>query len=407
MRRGVTGRGLRVLTSERPGTRLVAAKLFIKVGSRHDGARPGIGHFVEHMFFRREWPEGDSAFRRIEAVGGEINAVTHREYTALQAVVLGRDLPRVFRAFREALAPLDLDAARIAGEREVLLAEIGRATDTQTIVWDLFLQALWGEEDPLARPVYGTAESVRAITPDDLAVHFARYLVPARMVLAVAGDARHEEVLALADREWSWATADNWPDDAWPRRRGRGRMGLVKDLQATHLVVGVEAVGLKDPRRPAVKVMDILLGKGAHSRLHRRLREELGVVYQAASMAMAYEDRGYLCAYTSAAPAHVPAVVEAILEEFDRLRRTPVTAEELEDARAHYEGALARHFEAVLPLASVIGVEELLHRVESFEESIARVRGVTATDVQAVANELLDLDRVALAHIGRPRGSVA
>jgi len=405
LRRDVLPSGLRVLTAERPSTPLIAVKLFIKVGSRHDGARPGIAHFVEHMLFRRPWPDGQGAFQQIEAVGGEINAITHREYTALQAVVLAPDLPRVFRAFREVLAPLDVDAEHLARERDVLLTEIGHASDTQGIVWDLFLQALWGDADPLARPIYGTPESVRAITTVDLQAHFARYLTPARMVLAVAGGVRHEEVLGTAAREWSWAPAADWVDGPWPQERGSGRVGLGKDLQATHLVVGVEAAGLKDPRRPAVKVMDIILGRGARSRLHRRLREELGLVYQVATAAMAYEDRGYLCAYTSCAPASVPRVVETILEEFDRLRRAPVSARELQDAQTHYEGALARHFETVLALAGIVGVEELLHRVESFEESVARVRALTAEDIQAVAHGLVDLDHAALAYVGRQGGA--
>ena len=404
MRREVLPNGLRVLTVERPHTPLVALKLFIKIGSRHDGDRAGLTHFVEHMLFNREWPAGESAFRQIEAVGGEVNALTHREYTALQAVVLAKDLPRVFRAFREALAPLDVGGDRLAREREVLLHEIERAADTQGVLWDRFLQALWGEDDPLTRPIYGTPESVRTIGTDDLHAHFARYLVPSRMVLAAAGGIRHEQVVEFATHEWPWATRDGWAGGLSPATRGGGRLGLEKDLQATYLVVGVEAVGLKDPRRPAVKVLDILLGKGAHSRLHRRLREDLGVVYQVTSVAMAYEDRGYLCAYTSCAPTHVPAVVEVILDEFDALRRTPVAEAELQDAQAHYEGALARHFETVLSLAGIIGVEELLHRVELFEESVARVRRVTGSDVQQVARELFDLDRGAIAYVGRTRG---
>ena len=133
MRREVLSDGLRVLTFERPDTPLVALKLFLKVGSRHDGAQPGISHFVEHMLFRRDWPGGDSAFRRIEAVGGEINAVTHREYTALQAVVLARDVARVFQAFREALAPLDLTGEGVAQERVILQHAQGIGTAVEKV----------------------------------------------------------------------------------------------------------------------------------------------------------------------------------------------------------------------------------------------------------------------------------
>lgn len=400
MNRSILSNGLRVVTIERPHVSLAALKLFIKVGSRHDGLHPGISHFVEHLLFNRSWRDGQSAFRTIESVGGEINAVTHREYTALQAVVLPRYVPRVVHLFAELLAPLDLSPDLLARERDIIVREYERASDTQTVIWDLFLQALWGD-DPLARAVYGSFEVVRSLTASHLEAHFSRYWVPSRIVLAGAGAVDHEEIVTLAQHELGWEGKAEWTDTFPTAGRGPRRAALHRDIQTTHVAVGTEAVGLGDPRRPTVKVLDIILGHGASCRLHRRLREELGLVYHVSTVAMAYEDRGYLAAHTSCASDDVAAVVEALIDEFSRMGPHPVTDAELLDAKVHYEGALARHFETVLSTASLIGIEELLHHIEPFEESVAQVRQVTAEEIQRVAREIFDLDHLAIAQVGR------
>lgn len=403
MTRTVLPNGLRVVTAHRAGTPLAALKLFLKVGSRHDGAHPGMAHAVEHLLFQRPWEPGTSPFDRIERAGGELNAITHREYTALQAVVLGRYVPEAVRVFADLLAPLDLEEGRLAREREVIAEEIAEAADTQTAAWDLFLRALWGD-DPLARPITGSPETVAALDAATVQAHFQRYLVPGRTVLAAAGAVDHDEVVALAARHFPWPPAPAWVDDFPPPRPGPRRAHLERQTRTTTLVVGVEAVPLADPRRPAVRLLDTLLGRGASARLHRRLRVTEGLVYHVATVAMAYEDRGYLAACTRCHTRHAPAVLTAVLEEFGALATAPPLPEELSAAVTRYEGGLARHFETVLSLASVLGIEELFHRVEPFEEAIARARRVTPAEVQDVAAHLFDLERVAVASVGRLPG---
>ncbi len=403
MRRTTLPNGLRVVTIDRPHSPLAALKLFIKVGSRHDGERPGISHVVEHMLFNRAWAPGESPFDRIEGTGGDLNAVTHREYTALQAVVLAEYVPDVLRAFGAVLAPLEMAEERLDREREVILHEIEAASDSQTVIWDLFLQGLWNG-DPLARPIYGSAETVRALAMADLDAHFARYLVPSRIVLAAAGTLDHDEIVRLGERHLGWEGAAPWVDAFPPPGRGRGQAVFDKPLRATHLAVGVEGPSMSDLRRPAVKLLHILLGGGATSRLHRRLRQTRPLVYQASTVAMAYEDRGYLCAYTTCSPRNVPEVVEAVIEEFDRLHRERVPDEELAEAKVRYEGSLARHFETTLSVASLVGIEEVLDRFEPFEESVAQVRRVTPEEVQTVAGEIFGPDRLVLARVGRAGG---
>jgi predicted Zn-dependent peptidase len=245
------------------------------------------------------------------------------------------------------------------------------------------------------------------LTAADLAAHFERYTSPGRLVLAVAGPVDADEILAWAEEALGSLDGPSW-EDAFSRAAvSPQRRRVVKETAVVHLIAGGEAVPLGDRRRPAVKMLDMILGQGSSARLHRTLRGRWGLVYEAATAAMAFEDRGYFCAYTACAPEHVGRVFELVLEEFDRLKQAPVDASELESARMRYEGLLARRFETVLSLASIIGIEELLHCAETFEQAVARLRAVGADDVRAAAEEFLELDRLAVALVGPGGAAVA
>lgn len=400
--RTVLANGLRVVTAHREGTPLAAVKVFFKVGSRHDGAHPGIAHFLEHVLFT-----GPSAAPRptvyaaVEAVGGEANAVTTREYTALQAVMLAPHLEMVVSMFADLLRDGAPDEAAVGRERGVILEEIARTHDSVQVIWDLLLRALWGDHS-LARPVTGTPDSVMAITGDDLGAHLAHYLAADRIVIAAAGRVDHEALVRTAEAQFGrLPRAGPLPQDS-AAGGGPGRTFMEKDIRQTHLAFGLDAPPLPDPRRHAVRLVDIILGRGASSRLHRALRGSRGLVYDVSTVAMGYEDRGYIAVHTACAPERVAQVSALVVEEMERLARHGATQAELDTAKTNYEGSLARNFETVLSLAGIIGIEELLHRIEPFAESVARVRAVTVERLQDVASELLHPERLAVAAIGRP-----
>jgi predicted Zn-dependent peptidase len=137
------------------------------------------------------------------------------------------------------------------------------------------------------------------------------------------------------------------------------------------------------------------------------LRNERGLVYAVSSTAMSYADRGYLALSTSFAPENGRTVSEVIFDELDRIKQKEVPEAELARARAIYEGSLVRNFETVLSLASIIGIEELLYRIEPFPESVERIRAVSAEEVQRVAAETLTPERFAIAVVGRRPSDVS
>ncbi len=400
-RRAVLANGLRVVTTRRAGTPLAAIKLFFKVGSRHDNGHPGIAHFLEHLLFSSALVSPNrTAYQAIEALGGEVNAVTTREYTALQAVVSAPYVDSAVAVFADLLTPRPLDPAIVERERRIILEEIDLHSDSPQIIWDLFQQALW-DGDPLAQPIMGTRESVAAVTLAELTAGWSRYQAANQIVLAAAGHVDHDALVHAVQARFDMLQPRPLLEEGHRAGIPKRRLFLEKDTHQTHLAIGVEAPAMGDPRRYAVRLLDIVLGRGATSRLHQALRTERGLVYHVSSVAMSYADRGYFAAYTTCAPEHTPTVTAVILDELDRMRTKGVSEEELAAAKTNYEGSLARYFETVLSLASITGIEELLARVEPFEESVARIRQVTVDEVHRAAAEVLALDDYAISIVGR------
>ena len=401
LRRTALPNGLRVVTMRRHGAPLAGVKLFFKVGSRHDGAYPGIAHFLEHLLLSNTGsPAARTVYQTVEGLGGELNAGTTREYTALQTVVLAPHVETVVNLFADLLAPSPIDAAAFERERRIIQEEIHLQADSSQIIWDLFLQALW-DGHPLARSITGTSATIDSVSIAALTDHWRYYPAADRMVLAAAGGVDHDALVRIADSRFGSFHPGPPMEVASPDPVPSHRALLERDTYQTHLALGVEGVAMADPRRYALRLLDIVLGRGASSRLHRALRTERGLVYAVSSTAMSYADRGYLALYTSCAPESARTVGDVIFDELDRLKQEGVPEAELARAKAIYEGSLARNFETVLSLASIIGIEELLHRIEPFPDSVMRIQAVSAEEVQRVAAETLTPERFAIAVVGR------
>jgi predicted Zn-dependent peptidase len=401
LRRAALPNGLRVVTMRRDGAPLVGVKLFFKVGSRHDGLYSGIAHFLEHLLLSNTGsPAARTVYETIEGLGGELNAGTTREYTALQTVVLAPHLETVVNLFADLLEPSPIDPTAFDLERRIIQEEIRLQADSSQIIWDLFLKALW-DGHPLARPITGTSATLDSVTIDALRDHWRHYLAADRMVLAAAGGVDHDALVQIAESQFGGVRPGPPMEVASPEPAPSRTALLERDTQQTHLVFGVEGVGMADPRRYALRLLDIVLGRGASSRLHRALRSERGLVYAVSSAAMSYADRGYLGLYTSCAPENARLVGEVMFDELDRVKRERVPEAELARAKAIYEGSLARNFETVISLATIIGIEELLYRIEPFPESVARIRAVGAEEVLRIATETLTPEQFAIAVVGR------
>ncbi len=396
--------GLRLIVIHRPGTRTVAARIYVRAGSRYDGPHPGLAHFLEHVLFKGTAKRSPrEIFAAIEARGGEINGATTREYTSFRTVTLARDLDLGLELLADVLIHPALAEDAFLDEKLVVLQEILRAQDRPGVLNDLFVQALW-QQHPLRNPVLGTLEGLRDLELEALRAFYHERYVSDNALLAICGDVEPETASTLAQT----AFADFPPGPEQPPQPVEEpplaecrAAHLEKDINRTYLLIGVPTVGMKHPDRSPLKVVELALGMGGSGRLYQRLREEQRLVYSVNTVTANYEDAGFLGVRAACSPENVEAVRETILAEWDALRQEGLGERELEAVRGNYAGTLARRFETNVAVAGIFGIEGLLYRVEPFDEAVARIEAVTQAQVLDGAQRYLNCERYVLATVGR------
>lgn len=386
-----------MITEQVPGVRSAAFGVWVNVGSRDEaGAQMGSAHYLEHLLFK-----GTSArtaldiSAAIEAVGGELNAFTTKEYTCYYARVLGVDLPLAIDVVCDVVTDALIRGADVEQERGVILEEIAMHEDDPTdVVHDEFASALFGDA-PLGRPILGTTETISAISRRSInAFYRARYR-PERMVVAAAGHLDHDSVVRQVRRAFA-GVLDPSVDAADPRparHPGKHRAGVrvtSRPTEQAHLVLGVPGIRRGDSRRYALSVLSTALGGGMSSRLFQEVREKRGLAYSVYSYVEGFSDDGLVGIYVGCLPGKIDTVLEVCRSEVERVASRGLTEEEISRGKGQVRGAtvlgqedtgarMTRIAKSELHADPLLGIDELLGRVDA----------VTASDIAQTAEELL------------------
>ncbi|HEY1619032.1 MAG TPA: pitrilysin family protein [Streptosporangiaceae bacterium] len=409
IRRSVLPGGLRVITESLPAVRSAAIGIWAGVGSRDEGpAHAGATHYLEHLLFKgtaRRTAMEISA--ELDAVGGELNAFTAKEYTCYYARVLDADLPLAIDVLSDMvnsslIAPRDVDA-----ERGVILEEIAmNEDDPADLVHEAFAARLFGDT-PLGRPILGTADSINAITRDAIFEHYQARYTPDNLVVAAAGSLDHDEVTGLLSRAFGDALGgDRQPapprlggsaaDDA----RGTGVTMLSRPIEQANLVLGCPGLGRGDPRRFALGVLNAALGGGMSSRLFQEVREKRGLAYSVYSFSSQHAECGMWGIYAGCLPAKADEVLAICQDELAKVIDGGLTDEELDRGKGQLRGSIVLGLEDPSSRMSRLGKSELVYpRLEPVEEVLASVEAVTTDDIREVAASLLTQPKV-LAVVG-------
>jgi predicted Zn-dependent peptidase len=398
--------GLRVLTERMSAVRSVTLGIWAGVGSRDETLRlAGASHYLEHLLFKgtRRRSARDIA-EAMDAVGGETNAFTSKEYTCFYARTLDRDLPLAVDILVDMLRSSRMAAADVDAERTVILEEIGMHNDApDDIVHDLFAEALFGGH-PLGRPVLGTVDSITSIQRDAIIRYWRRHYMPGNLVVAAAGSLEHDQVVELVAEAFGDAGAGEPIGPREGRREPRVHGGVAvrpKPTEQAHVVLGSRGLSRSDPRRFALGVLNVAFGGGVSSRLFQEVREKRGLVYSIYSYAAQFTETGSFSVYAGAAPKRIHEVLAIVRDELERVVADGLTEAELERGKGHLEGSLVLGMEDTSGRMTRLGKSELTFgEILSLDEVIRRVDAVTDADVRAVAKEVLGAGPRALAMIG-------
>ncbi|CAM2941024.1 pitrilysin family protein [Saccharomonospora xinjiangensis] len=397
VKRTVLPGGLRVITESVPGVRSATLGLWVGIGSRDEQPTvAGAAHYLEHLLFKgTRRRDATRIAEEIDAVGGEMNAFTSKEHTCFYAQVLDEDLELAMDLITDVVFQATCADAHVDTERRVVLEEIAmRDDDPEDLLQEMFAETIMPRH-PLGRSVLGTEQSVTEMTPSSLRGFYRRRYRPHRMVLAVAGNVEHDDVVrlvrsALRDRlSGSEAPA--------PPRAGRARFGRSPrvalhsdDTEQAHLMLGVRAPGRHDERRYTLSVLNAALGGGMSSRLFQEIRERRGLAYQVYSSVAGYADAGHLDVYVGCQPDRLGEVAGVVGEVLADVAEHGLTEAEVARAKGQLRGGLVLGLEDTASRMFRLGKNELNYgQYQSVDDTVARIDAVTAEDVASLARTLL------------------
>jgi predicted Zn-dependent peptidase len=399
IRRTVLPGGLRVITEAMPSVRSVSFGVWVGVGSRDETpAQAGSSHYLEHLLFkgtkRRDALEISAA---LDAVGGEMNAFTAKEYTCFYARVLDNDLPIAVDVIADMMTSSLVRSADVDSERGVILEEIAmHEDDPGDVVHDTFAEALYGDT-PLGRPILGTVDSINSLKRSAINGYYRRRYKPENMVVAVAGNVDHAKVVRLVSKAFQPALSGSDATPAAARVGGRaptsnpGVSSVVRrPTEQAHLVLGMPALARVDERRFALGVLNAALGGGMSSRLFQEVREKRGLAYSVYSYAAHHAETGMFGVYAGCQPNRVHEVLDICREQLAIAAYSGITAEELVRGKGQLAGSLVLGLEDTGSRMSRLGKSELVYgELLTVDEVLARIAAVGLDDVRAVASEVL------------------
>ena len=387
-----------MVTEYIPSVRSASVGVWVGVGSRDEGPSvAGAAHFLEHLLFKAT-PTRTAVeiAQAVDAVGGELNAFTAREHTCYYAHVLDSDLELAIDlvadvVLRGVCAPEDVEL-----ERAVVLEEIAmRDDDPEDTLGDVFLSAVFGPH-PVGRPVIGSAASVSAMTRDQLHSFHVRRYTPERMVVAVAGNVDHHEVVGMVREYFGGHLVRS--RTAVPPRKGTGRVTgrpslevVNRDAEQTHMSLGVRVPGRHWKQRWALSVLNTALGGGLSSRLFQQVRELRGLAYSVYSTVDTFSDSGALSVYAACLPERFPEVARVTTDVLASVARDGITEAECRIAKGSLRGGLVLGLEDSGSRMNRLGRNELNYgEHRSIDDTLAMIDAVTLEEVNAVARRMLN-----------------
>lgn len=366
-----------------------------------DPAEYGMAHFCEHILFkgtshRDSWHIN----QRIESVGGELNAFTTKEDTTFYSVFLGRDFNRACELLCDLVCHPTAPQHELEKEQEVVVDEIMSYQDTPSeLVFDELENRLF-QHNLLGHNILGSEETVRSFDSTRCRAFLSQHYRPERMVFFHVGSTPFAKVVKALERWYELQSSVPAGQGLWHREMSpdmgdnpfRGlTLSLQHETHQSHVAIGFQSLPIGDPSLlPLHLLNNILGGPFMNSRLNQELREKRGLVYTVESNVTSFTDTGYMSIYFGCDHYDVERCTKLVWRQLEHILSQPLTSRQLEAAKKQYKGQLGVSTASLENTAISLG-KNLLRRgfSKSLEELCAEIDQITAADLQAVAQQIL------------------
>lgn len=401
--------GIRVALESISYVRSISFGIWVKNGSRNELPQEnGVSHYIEHMMFKgTKSRTARQIAEEMDALGGQINAYTTKEYTCYHTRVLDKHIDRALDVMSDMLLHPLIAQEEVQKERNVITEEIYMYDDApEELVHDALQDAIW-RDTSLGMPILGTEETIAAFDADFIRTYYERNYHQENIVLSVAGNFEEEEMLGkLNEKLGGWKRETLFVQHDTHAAYQISCVEKEKDIEQVHVCLAFPGLTREHPQKYALAIFNTLFGGGMSSRLFQKIREENGLTYSIYSYTTAFADTGVFTICASMNPNQTERVFELIAEELKE-----VTAEAFpEQLIAVTKEQMISNFiigtESTLNRMTAAGASLLLRgEVQETEEVIAKIEAVTAADVLATARAVLDTEKISYSAVGNLKGN--
>ena len=396
--------GLRIIGERINHVRSVSVGIWVGAGSQYETPEEnGLSHYLEHMLFKgTERRSARQIAEEMDAVGGQMNAFTSKECTCYYCKVVDEHLPLAIDVLCDMLIHSTFDSTELNKERGVILEEIAMAEDTpDDLVSEMLMLAKYGDQ-PIARPILGTADTVGSFQREDLVRYHQKMYRPENTVIALAGNFVWEDVIREVEK-WlgDWEKGDFVKPEVVTNEFAPTVLRKNKDIEQIHICIGYPGVPSGSDEVYPMSIFNSVFGGAMSSRLFQKIREESGMAYSVYSYPNNYTTCGMTAVYAGTNPEAAPEVIRMIREEAAKLAEEGMSEKEFMQAREQLKSSYILGLESTSARMNSIGRRKLIYgdfRTE--DEVLSRINAITLEETNALMKRLLSGD-IAVSLVGK------
>lgn len=386
-----TQNNLLIATDVMPHIESVSITVLVKTGSRHEDAKDGgISHYLEHMAFKgTEKRTASQIAEEFDLIGGDFNAYTSHERTVYYAKVLKGDIDKALDILSDIVQHSTFSEIELERERKVILEELAQTNDLpDDIVFNMFQEVAFPDQ-PLGRPIIGTAEFIKSVSREDLKKYVSARYGFNNVIISAAGNFDSDSFIKSVEAKFDSLPGQSENAQLAFKYVG-GERKMHKDLEQVHIVLGFPGVSYTDKHYYIQQVLAIIVGGGMSSRLFQEIREKKGLAYHISAFGSSYQDTGMFSIYSATNESSVRELLEATMGQLRAVAEN-IKEDEVIRAKAQLKSGLLMGQESSSSRAGRLASNfALFNKFIPVAELIELIENIGKEDLQQMMMQILE-----------------
>lgn len=396
--------GLTLVYEQMPFVNTMCFGVWIRNGSRNETlSTNGISHFIEHMLFKgTSNRSAKDIASEMDAIGGQMNAFTSKEYTCYYARTLSTHIEKAIDIISDMFLNSSFNEADITKECNVIMEEIDMYLDApDDLVVDKLMSNVF-KNQMLGHPIQGSKESVQSFDKNILCDYFSKNYHPENTVISIAGKFEVNHILELVDKYFYNFKRDfAYKPNFEPAIYDKCIIKHEKDIEQVHLIASFEGLKREHENIYALSLFNTVFGRGMSSRLFQTIREMHGLSYSIYSYHANYKDNGLFNIYSALNASQLHLIIDLIIKEIKNLQTDKITDDMLKKAKEQLKSNYLMGLESTYNKMSAIGSDKLLcNKVTTDKELIEKIDVVSIEKIYETIDLIFDLDKISFSILG-------